>query len=525
MNKEEQRISFLKKRILNRLEEMQEYMSSTKYKLYKTMVNDCNSFDEIREIAELDMQLGFIDYVIKLKHSLDENNISIDDIEDISNYNDKSQQLSLILPSKNIKTTQKLDDIDISTLGEDIEDEEVLAAASSILLSRLNAMPPEELYREQLENYEEDELSEEYIDDIHVSYDDLYDNSEDADEEDADEEGIDIEDVDNDFFIDEEDDDEEDAEEDELDFDDIDESELGIDDEEKQDINDIVPDFSNETDDEEDELDFGNNESNDIDNISDDDIFIDNDEESDDDESDDTDWDSLGDDLFEEEDDNFDDDDYSDDESDEEADIDSLGDDLFEEDDNFDDDYSDDESDEDDIDSLGDDLFEEEDDDSFDDYSDDESDEEDDINSLDNIDADDLFCDDYSEDVDDDSEEDDALSDIDNIEDDSDEFDLDDTDFEYDEPTDDAESFDDFFKSKNVNDINNKKKKRDATPQKVFINGSKRGKQTQDMFNILNNMFGGFGRAGSKLGNTFKNSIKAGVNKVNKSSFFNLSGQ
>ena len=468
MNKDEQRIIFLKKRILNRLEEVQECMSNTKYKLYKTIVNDCNSFDEIREIAELDMQLGLIDYVRKLKYSLDKNNISIGDIEAINNYSDKPQKLSLILPSKNINQTQKLDDIDISTLGEDIEDEEVLAAASSILLSRLNAIPPEELYREQIEDYEDDELSEEHIDDIDVSYDDLYSNSEDDDEE---EDELDFDDIDeSELGIDDE---EEDDEEDELDFDDIDESELGIDEDEKQDINDIVPDFSNETDYEDDELDFGNNESNDIDNISDDDIFIDNDDESDnesDDESEDTDWDSLGDDLFEEDNDNFDDD------------------------------------------------------------SDDESDE--DISSLDNIDADDLFCDDDSEDEygedgedDEDDEDDDALSDIDNIEDDSDESDLDDTDFEYDEPTDDAESFDDFFKSKNVNDINNKKKKRDVTQQKIFINGSRRGQQTQDMFNMLNNMFGGFGRAGSKLGNTFKKSIKTGVNKINKSSFFNLSGQ
>ena len=319
MNKDEQRIIFLKKRILNRLEEVQECMSNTKYKLYKTIVNDCNSFDEIREIAELDMQLGLIDYVRKLKYSLDKNNISIGDIEAINNYSDKPQKLSLILPSKNINQTQKLDDIDISTLGEDIEDEEVLAAASSILLSRLNAIPPEELYREQIEDYEDDELSEEHIDDIDVSYDDLYSNSEDDDEE-----------------------------EDELDFDDIDESELGIDEDEKQDINDIVPDFSNETDDEDDELDFGNNESNDIDNISDDDIFIDNDDESDnesDDESEDTDWDSLGDDLFEEGSNNFDDD------------------------------------------------------------SDEESD--DDISSLDNIDAEDLFCDDDSEDEYDEDGEDD----------------------------------------------------------------------------------------------------------------------
>ena len=495
MNKDEQRIIFLKKRILNRLEEVQECMSNTKYKLYKTIVNDCNSFDEIREIAELDMQLGLIDYVRKLKYSLDENNISIDDIEAINNYSDKPQKLSLILPSKNINQTQKLDDIDISTLGEDIEDEEVLAAASSILLSRLNAIPPEELYREQIEDYEDDELSEEHIDDIDVSYDDLYSNSGDDEEDDDDEEEdeLDFDDIDeSELGIDDE---EEDDEDDELDFEDIDESELGIDEEEKQDINDIVPDFSNETDDEDDELDFGNNESNDIDNISDDDIFIDNDDESDnesDDESEDTDWDSLGDDLFEEDNDNFDDD-------------------------------SDEESDDTDWDSLGDDLFEE-DNDNFDDDSDDESDE--DISSLDNIDADDLFCDDDSEDeYDEDGEDDDALSDIDNIEDDSDEFDLDDTDFEYDEPTDDAESFDDFFKSKNVNDINNKKKKRDVTQQKIFINGSRRGQQTQDMFNMLNNMFGGFGRAGSKLGNTFKKSIKAGVNKINKSSFFNLSGK
>ena len=53
------RITFFKNKIKDRLEELRPYMSDIKYRLYQTMIEQCSSLEEIREMAELDMHCEY----------------------------------------------------------------------------------------------------------------------------------------------------------------------------------------------------------------------------------------------------------------------------------------------------------------------------------------------------------------------------------------------------------------------------------------------------------------------------------
>ena len=530
------KVTFFKNRILKRIEELHPYMSDIKYRLYRTMISDCNSFDEIREIAELDLQFNLIKYIKDIEYKLEENNTNLHEIEVLTSNTSKSLKLNIISPKKNINISEpsnnETSDIDLSTLGEDMEDEEVLASAANLLMSRLASIPPEELYREQLENYEENELSEEYIDEIDVSDESLYYDGGDEEEENDEDDELDIEEDDTEYSDDDLGVDNDDIEDDDLEFEDINEDELGLNEEDKYDINDIVPDFSNESYDEDDELDFGYNKSdNDDFDINEDELFDDSiEDESDDETEDETDWDSLGDDMFDESDDEEEiedetdwdslgddmfDESEDDDTEEDETDWDSLGDDMFDE---SDDEESEEEDNDIDFDTLGDDMFDESDDE--DEIEDDTSDEETDWDSL----GDDMFDesdnDDNIDELDfnDDDEETDNIDELDL--DDEDSFDIDESEFEYEEP-DDTESFDDFFDTKNVNEVKHDNKRKLA-PKTVFVNGTKRGKQTQDMFNMLDSILSGFGKASKKAGQAVKKSTIQGINKINNSSMFNL---
>ena len=188
MSNDERKIQFFKDKITARLEELRDLMPEIKYKLYRTMIEDCDSYDEIREMAELDLQFNMIKYVNELKDKLKDNNTNIEELEAVTNKNVRASKLVVITPKPKSQLTnaEKLNDIDISTLGEDMEDEDVLASAANLLLMRMRTMPIEELYRDELENYEED-TSEEDIDNLNE--DELFEETDEsfADNEDEDE--------------------------------------------------------------------------------------------------------------------------------------------------------------------------------------------------------------------------------------------------------------------------------------------------------------------------------------------------
>ena len=492
----DKKIVYFKNRILDRLEELRPYMSDTKYRLYIAMVNDCKSFDEIREMADLDLQFSMIKYIKEVEGKLSDANTNVHELEAVTNQNSRAAQLSVIKPIKKEDKTNiaVAMDIDISTLGEDMEDEEILASAANILMLRMMNTPPEELYREELENYEENEFTEEGVDNLDVDLDEMY---QDIDYDDPEEDEQD------EFDIDIEDEDEYTEDENKVNLSDLASAkdllnELNSEEDDSLDFGneqeDIIVDEADIFADSEDDIDdaFGYNSDDeddfDIDSIDDSDLFGDDDSFDDAEDEDDFDIDSMDDsDLFG---DNEEYDEEDDIESDD-FDIDSIDDsDIFDDSDYIDDEDIEDDSSDDNWDSLGDDMFDNSDDS-------DDMDFEDDEDTVDNIDADDLFGDDSFE------------------EDDDSEFDLDESDFEFEEPEDD---FDDFFKDS----ASVEKPKREITVDKIFINGTDRGKQTQDMFNMLNKIFGGTEKLFNKAAKKTKQTVSNGIRNINNSGFFDI---
>ena len=76
-------------------------------------------------------------------------------------------------------------------------------------------------------------------------------------------------------------------------------------------------------------------------------------------------------------------------------------------------------------------------------------------------------------------------------------FDIDESEFEDDIPSEEESNsgFDNFFENNSGNAQNTQPLKRQKTKDKIFINGTKRGKQTQDMFNLINGIVNFTGKA------------------------------
>lgn len=129
-------------------------------------------------------------------------------------------------------------------------------------------------------------------------------------------------------------------------------------------------------------------------------------------------------------------------------------------------------------------------------------------------------------------EEEDSSLDIDSIdtdnlfgdedEDEEPEFDIDAGEFDFEEPEED--NFESFF-DRNTPGVNNQqlqRAQREKTAQKVFVNGTQRGNQTQQMFNMLNNLFSSTGKLAKKAVKGTKNLATKGANKINNSDLFKL---
>ena len=117
------------------------------------MIEDCNSIDELREMAELDLQLNLIKYTREIANKVQKKNKSIEDIESLHDGIKPDAKLSIISSSNKKEKQEEVSSIDILELGEDLEDEEVLTAAAALLAMRLRNAPAEVLYDD--EDYEE----------------------------------------------------------------------------------------------------------------------------------------------------------------------------------------------------------------------------------------------------------------------------------------------------------------------------------------------------------------------------------
>ena len=481
----EKQLNFFKNYIKGKLNTIKDDIGHIRYKLYIAMVDECNNYSELREMAELEMQIDMIAYTNgELAGKLKELNTDFESVINIDNT------VEYKIPEETAEENNEL--------FEDMEDDDVMDAMAHMLMQRIANEPEEEKLREELlDSIDESGFN---VDDINVDeldesdfgeLDDILSEEEVEQDDDFDFDESDFGDLDDDNSLSDND-----FEIDESDFGDLDDDEediIGDANENKVEDKEFNHDdfkFSRNTEDDDDDFDINDSDFGDLDDDEDE-------EDSDTNKSgfssfdiDEVDFDELGeltdddDGDFEEFD--FDDEEFGDLDDDEESELEEF-DDL------------------DDLDDLDDDAFAEllgEDDD----YTENEDDLEDEF---------------------DDSGFDDLLGD----DDDEDEFDIDINDFgdlgDFDDTT-------DVSKAKSIrptitDDSSDYINRRKINKNNVFDNGTDKGRKTQDAFNSILKIGGltsGFGKKAAKtIDKSTKTAIKAtekGINKLDRSGLLSL---
>lgn len=533
LNNDEQKINFYKNRILKKLELIKDDMSPEKYKYFTSMVLDCDRYEELREMSEMDMQIEFINYTrTEIIDKLAEQGLTLEDAKRLQEERNNAADLQLITPARK-KANPDIFALDNSEVGEALDNEEMLDAAAAILYARLQNEPPEEKYSDIIDNIQRagnisDTLDKE-LDDLLDTEDDIddYDPLDELDdyEEDNDDDSEETNESEYNDPLDELYSEEDDYYSDE-DYDPLDEiDEYDMDDGEWEDDEyynddnalDSIPEADKKElesiknkfiidDDEDDDLEFGYEEAKEIKENQEnsyrdplDDLDVDIEDEDDYDPLDD-----LEDDI--DEDDQYDPlDDLDESEEDEYDPLDDLDDGDYDPLDDFEENEEDDEDSEydplDDIEDDIDDDLEDENENSNDyDPLDALDDEDDGFLDIDNIDADDLFTPDLT----------DPLDELDDWE-----------DSEYEEKS-DKETSSDLDKFINQqNKAKNTEVKRIIKQDKVFLNGTKRGEETQKMYNLVNNILNRSSKTINKAGRQLVNKSKVGMSRLSRSEFLN----
>lgn len=131
----EKQLEFFKEKIIQTLSEVRNDIGETRYSLYVQMVLQCNDYDELKEMAELEMQLDSIAYTKQsIKDKLTKQSVDIKDLRKVCYppYNTSDEQV-----------------LETGELDEMIDDPNTLSLMALQLQKRLEETPPEELQRPQ----------------------------------------------------------------------------------------------------------------------------------------------------------------------------------------------------------------------------------------------------------------------------------------------------------------------------------------------------------------------------------------
>ena len=158
-NRGQSQIEFFKETIKNELLQIKDDIGNVRYNLYVNMVDTCDDLDELKEMAELEMQIQAIKYYSNsIKNKLNEQEVDIKDIRKAceNNYNNEEDAVAE----------------DEETSATNISDEDITMMAL-ILQQRLANEPLEE--RESLSEDDEDIPESDYVE--LLGDDDDYDDS------------------------------------------------------------------------------------------------------------------------------------------------------------------------------------------------------------------------------------------------------------------------------------------------------------------------------------------------------------
>lgn len=496
MEDKSQQLAYFKEKLNKQLDSVKELLGEYRYKVFHIMVDECEDYDALRMMADIEMQLDSLEYEKKrVKDRLERKDVSIKDIRlSTDRVQREIKKFEILEPEGQTPViSRKFDIITPDTLNEDIESDDILKEAiNSMVFSNTMTPADEAKFLRDLQS-KVAEITSKRIDNIDLD-DDIFTESDTEDEEESEDEFDEM------FSDDEEPEDE------------YDESET------EEIINSIPDDTSNDEDEELIDLDTSQEEieeaeaENEIDSMFED-------EDSDEMSTEESMSNALSDESLFEDDDSEEDEDLALDEEDESELIDDVEDELFEDSE---------ESEEASIDSQLDDCFDIEDEDDSELFED-STDEEDDSDSMDEaLEDESLFEDDT------DSEESSPLDAIgedpyaafDDFIDEEDESttlqeDIYDNVLSQQRDT-KALSKSSSLSSSDISGIKPKESSRVATSANVFLTEDPRSKSTQKMFNIMCGLFDKSEIAARSLIKKTSNTASKQVQNIKKSSLINF---
>lgn len=124
-----EKVKYFRSRIISRLKDYESDIGPT-FRLYMDSVMECNDLEELKEMAELDMQLDYFDYIRDLNSKLEMFGVSLDDIK---RENAKSKEASNDLGDFGDFgdiTDEDIDSLDDTEDIDDIDESEYENAAS-----------------------------------------------------------------------------------------------------------------------------------------------------------------------------------------------------------------------------------------------------------------------------------------------------------------------------------------------------------------------------------------------------------
>lgn len=206
----DKRLEYFKKHIKEKLESVKDDIPDRRYRLWIAAIDDCEDYDELREMAELDMQLDMFEYTRnEINPKLQRLNLEMDEIRGAKTMQEPSKTTGKTLGTNEFSslTMPDSDDEEEYTTGEmleDLDDPEMEAAMAAIIAARMASEPWEEANREEmLDSIIGDTSAEEDIEGLsEEDFGDLADAGDslevDEDDFDIDEDELDIEEDDGD---------------------------------------------------------------------------------------------------------------------------------------------------------------------------------------------------------------------------------------------------------------------------------------------------------------------------------------
>jgi hypothetical protein len=140
----ERKINFYRKLILEKLDQVKYDIGFKRYDLYVNMVYECNSLEELQEMADLELQLIFLQYANGVKKRVEEKGLTMDDIIDRESYIDNELK-------ENLRTIENIDNQD----DEEVENGEDLELTASYMRNILKSQQSISVYPEDSEDVEQ----------------------------------------------------------------------------------------------------------------------------------------------------------------------------------------------------------------------------------------------------------------------------------------------------------------------------------------------------------------------------------